>query len=312
MGGGLCARPLYRYTIYFKMFRNISKIILTEIFFLIKEIIEPLFKKPSDNTRFQEFKFRANGFKENIKIGLSYIYYTFIFEKRLRNITIVPSDFIKNKFLEFHYTVYPVLIYLIDNHSRIKSMFEKLKEFLTLSGGDVKFESDLNEIVGVWFLETQLKYKVLEIEIISQPVFSPHCKNKKSCDILANDGFQNLYFESKMSMSQDLRPRSKLGEFESYTPISNIEIREWIRDMLYEANQKGANYLLIRVPFWTPMRIRSDEEKIKLWISRTFDKNEQISENVFRIKLDRLILNVTKGFYIIFPHNFIKVEVCQN
>lgn len=293
------------------MIKIIFKILFIDIFSLTKYSFEPLFKTSNDH-RLLECISRLSGSKESVKAAFRYIYYKLIFERKLSRISITPSDYIKNKFWEFNHSLYPVLIHLIENHNRIKGLDDKLREFFTLSGNDLEFESHFNEIVGVHFLETQLNYKVLSVEIKSQPIISPYSKNNKSCDILASDGNQNIYFESKKSLSQDLRPRTISGDFEHFTPISHNEIHQWIRNKLYEANQKGADYLLIRVPFWSPIELIDDQEKIELWMSRTFKGNEKISGKYFRIKLDGFSLTVTKGFYIIFPNNFIKVEVLNN
>ena len=289
--------------------KNISK----EFWELTKHIFDPITDKDFYKNRIIGIISRLFNLFENLVIAFKYISYVARFSSKLKSISATPNDFIQKKLLEeYDYQIYPVFIYLLNNHSRIKGLRAKLLEFFTIVNADVEFKSQFNEIVGIHFIEKQLQLKVLEVEIKSQPIISPYCKNNKSCDILANDGNQNIYFESKKSLSQDLRPREKMGSDEGFTPISNSELYQWIRDKLFDANLKGADYLLIRIPFWTPVDIDSEKEKYNHWISRTFKENEKISENVFRIKLDRLILNITKGFYIIFPNNYIKVEVISN
>ena len=139
-----------------------------------------------------------------------------------------------------------MLNYLLKiNRNRIKGLENKLITFFNLPGNDEEFESLFNEIFGVYFIDTILKYKVLEIELNDKFILSPNRRNNQSCDILATDGKRNIYFESKKRLKKDTESK---------------KITDWIRDQLDAANKKGAENRLIRIPFRTPSELKKKKK----------------------------------------------------
>ena len=182
------------------------------------------------------------------------------------------------------------------------------KELFTSIGNasGQQFDNLMTEAFATHFLSAELKLKVTEIEG-TQKILSPHRVKEKSCDIKCEDhnGIE-LYFEVKDSSRDAIR--AEMAGKRGYTPSSGSEIRNWISNKVFEAIQKGANYLIVRIPV-----LHADGEGPSLSDIdfEIFLMNEPQAEIPVRISID--IPSFFQGIYVIkrSGHNFYKPRKCQ-
>lgn len=167
------------------------------------------------------------------------------------------------------------------------------------------YNNILTEIHAIHFLHDTLKYKIIEVESSSnKKVTSPHGQGNKICDIKAFDGMNEIYFEVKDASSELTTASINKNCVTRFTPMLDNNIRQWVRSKMEEALDKGANYLICRVPAW------GSNNNLSKWAERVFKKliSYKINENEFKLKTFNS-KTYFKGIYIIKTEGWIKLAV---
>lgn len=126
---------------------------------------------------------------------------------------------------------------------------------------------------------------------------SPSVSGNKSCDILARNRTNDLYFEvkdfSKEILTQEKNEKFSLIEF---TPAIPTEKSKWIEKMVRKAVGKGAYFLICRIPVWSSVRIPGFGSK---WLKRIFNNSKKVGKKEYLVKTKLVIPDFFKGVYLI-------------
>ncbi len=174
------------------------------------------------------------------------------------------------------------------------------------NNGKGKYYNALTEFFGIYFVHNVLKLTISEVQSNRNRILSPHRRRKDtSCDIKATDSLRDYYFEIKDSTSQITSSEIKNG-IEYFTPVFEDDAFRWILDQCKKADQKGANYLLCRVPVWN---YRADDKDFFFkWLSNEFQITDRPSDNEVVITLPFQTSKSFEGIYIIKPYGHMKLQ----
>lgn len=199
--------------------------------------------------------------------------------------------------------------YSINNLLNVKGIPELLYDIAQIEASDINGErsyyNTLTEFHGIFFVHHGLKLEIIEVESNKNRILSPYRKNNsKSCDIKATDSFRDYYFEIKDASSQITTQEIKNG-IKYFKPMFEDDVYKWVLEKCKEAEQKGANYLLCRVPVWNYRA--DDKDFFYKWISKKFRITGRLSDNEVRITLPFQISKSFEGIYIIKPYGYMKL-----
>ncbi|HBJ82872.1 MAG TPA: hypothetical protein DDZ88_03150 [Verrucomicrobiales bacterium] len=170
---------------------------------------------------------------------------------------------------------------------------------------DRSFENSLTEAFAVWFLETRQGAKIKAVEARSLPVRSPHARNpNKSCDLMAEMNSHDIYFEVK-DCSLDFGPSRTTGR-RGYTPASDKDTRKWLEKQIKECFNKGANYLIARLPVWESSSCSGLDA-----IRQVLCEHEVVSQDCASVEMPFQIPAWFKGVFLIKRYGHVFVSVTQ-
>lgn len=177
------------------------------------------------------------------------------------------------------------------------------------------YHNALTEFHSIYFVQKILKYSILEVESQSNKIYSPfRSKEKLSCDILATDGKDKFYFEIK-DLSKETITQYKSDGHIFFYPQDEEDIEKWLHQKCKEAMDKGANFLISRVPVW---RAYDEDESTyfkSTWIKKVFKNyftyEGKISDKVFLAKPLFRLNNSFKAVYLIKRNGYLKIELVK-
>jgi len=193
--------------------------------------------------------------------------------------------------------------YAIRNLSAISGINDLLQEIANVNvqgfEGERIYQNRLTELFGIKFVHKILRMKIIEAESKSIKILSPNRKRKDaSCDIRAKNGNRDYYFETKDESSKSTTSAIKNG-VTHFEPKDDDEIVEWVKNMCRKASNKGANYLICRVPVW----LNSLRESFPSdWVKRVFKTELKGKDVAFNIEN---IDSFFEGVYIVKPGRYI-------
>ena len=202
--------------------------------------------------------------------------------------------------------------YVIKDLLNTKGVEELLKDIaeINISGKEGKriYYNSIMQLHAIYFAHSTLKLQILEVESKTNKVLSPYRKkSNKSCDIRAKDSAREYYFESK-DASAEIMTSYKLKKGYYFCPMSEEDIQNWIIRKTKEADEKGANYLICRVPVWVPNVGKTEDEFYDTWIRKIFEIKEQVSRNAFIIALPCQLSPSFEGIYIIKSFGHLRLQ----
>ena len=227
-----------------------------------------------------------------------------------RSINVV--GLLKNHIEESNEKALRYIKYAIKNLLGVKGVEQLLEHVAQVvkpgNEGERIYYNSLMELHAIYFVHNSLKLAVLEVESRTNKVLSPNRKGDKSCDIKATNSVRDYYFESKDASSEIMTSYEDRGHT-FYTPMDDDEIREWVIRKSKEANEKGANYLVCRVPVWVPDAGLAKRDFYNEWITRVFEIKQKISRNSFVITLPIRLSSNFEGIYIIKEFGYLKLRL---
>lgn len=167
------------------------------------------------------------------------------------------------------------------------------------------FENLLTEAFAAWFLETHQEARIAAIESKSHVLRSPHARNPgKSCDLMAEMRGKIAYFEVK-DCSIDFLPSRTTGS-RGYTPASDKAKRRWLEKQVRECLNKGANYLLARLPVWESSSCAGLDA-----IRQVLCEHRMIQTNHARINVPFSVPDWFRGIFLIKRNGHVFVSVTE-
>ncbi len=218
--------------------------------------------------------------------------------QNIKIINWMKKDIDENNHLALFYVEYA-----IKNLMNIKGVKDLLKDISEIEETEIKgeriYHNSIMELHAIYFVDKTLKLRILEVESKNNTILSPNRKGDKSCDIKALNCNKNCYFESK-DASSEITTSYVRGEMVHFTPMFEEQIKKWIQYKTEKADDKGANYLICRVPVW-----RSEEEFYNQWADRIINIKKKISRNNFIVEIPFKVSPTFKGIYIIKPDRYL-------
>lgn len=133
----------------------------------------------------------------------------------------------------------------------------------------------------------------------------------KSCDIKAEDNGLEIYYESKDASYQILSRYTYRNNLYS-DQMSPSQIESWVWKKIKEADKKGADYLICKVPVWIGITEKHEPATYDKWAKAIFKNIDQIGPAHFRIAISNVRpLKNLKGFYILKLTDAIKIELLK-
>ena len=227
-----------------------------------------------------------------------------------KNVNII--GLLKNDIEENNEKALRYVKYVIKNLLGVEGVEQLLEDIAQVdkSGYEGKriYYNSLTELHATYFVHKSLKLKIVEVESKTNTVLSPNRKGDKSCDIKATNSVRDYYFESKDASSEIMTSYEDRGHT-LFTPTDDDEIREWVIRKSKEADEKGANYLVCRVPVWVNDAGRAKRDFYNEWITRVFEIKKKISRNSFVITLPIRLSSNFEGIYIIKEFGYLKLQL---
>lgn len=227
-----------------------------------------------------------------------------------KNVNIV--GLLKNDIEESNEKALRYIKYAIKNLLRVNGVQQLLEDIAQVvkpgNEGERIYYNSLTELHAIYFVHNSLKLKILEVESKTNTVLSPNRKGNKSCDIKATDSARDYYFESKDASSEIMTSYEDKGHT-FYTPMDDDEIRKWVIRKGKEADEKGANYLVCRVPVWVTDAGQAKRDFYNEWVMRVFEIKKKISGNSFVITLPIRLSPNFEGIYIIKEFGYLKLQL---
>jgi hypothetical protein len=213
---------------------------------------------------------------------------------------------VREAFLDRHFAAELIAFAISLAKAGVPGALEQVKNVVAseTSNADLQrqYENKLTEVFAAWFLSTKRGYHVKAIETKACPIRSPHALNvNKSCDLLVEHGSNEVFCEVK-DFSSELLRRYNSGK-RGYDPASDKQKRSWIEEKIQESIQKGAQYLLARLPVWESAETTGVEAIQAILGSHTVQSPSEIT-----IEVTFAIPDWFKGVYLIKPAAYVHVS----
>lgn len=173
-----------------------------------------------------------------------------------------------------------------------------------------KYYNQLTEFHAVWFASHILKLNMIAMEHKRSPILSPNRKRNCSCDILAKRSKTNIYFEVKSLSSETLTQYiddSISPDHVFFKPsLPSKRQQNWLNKMLNKSFEKGANYLICRIPVWSSYGMQGFGA---WWVRNISGKVQKVSTREYIVSPTCSVPRFFKGIYLIHNrrHLFVKL-----
>lgn len=189
------------------------------------------------------------------------------------------------------------LAFAITNYSAIPLVGDNIKAFAELGVSDFdkerQYNNRLTEFLGLWFVADVLKEKVVALEGISP--HRPH-GSKKTCDVQSIAGGEEKFYEVK-DFSSEILTQVDVGEgITVFNPGLPNKIKPWIEKYVQNCVEKGANYLICRVPAW---HVRMRPKLTAKWVQRIYPAFNAISGHGFEVVHGLSLPETFRGVYVV-------------
>jgi len=176
-----------------------------------------------------------------------------------------------------------------------------------------RYYNQLTEFHAVWFASYTLKLNVVAMEHKSSPIRSPNCQNDCSCDILAKAKRSDVYFEVKDLSSETLTQHeddSISQDVVFFDPsLPSRRQHKWVNKMLRKSFIKGANYLICRIPVWSPFGDRGFGTR---WLHEIFGNVQQLSYREYILSTKSKVPDFFKGVYLIHNRRYLFLKLARH
>jgi len=207
--------------------------------------------------------------------------------------------------------------YAIQNLPHMQNLKECFLELadITKDGNDSRsrYYNQLTEFHAVWFVSCILKLNVVAMEHRICPIRSPNCQNDCSCDILAKTKRRHFYFEVKDLSSETLseyEDNSISQDCVFFDPsLPSPRQHQWINRMLWKSVRKGANYLICRIPVWSPCGVRGFGTR---WLHEIFGNVQRLGCREYALPAKSKVPAFFKGVYLIHNRRYLFLKSARN
>ncbi len=201
--------------------------------------------------------------------------------------------------------------YAIKNFSKTKGMDELLAQLAGIeisgTGSERIFKNLLTEIHAACFLSKTLGEIVLEVDSKSNDVISSYrSSQEQQCDIKSSTAKGDIYYYEVKDASSELESRYQRKGITHFNPMNDEKIEKWMKEKTKEAEKKGADFLICRVPVWLDLG-EEDEEWIDRIMGKKFKIQKRVSNQEIIVQPNFSVLSYLKGIYIIKEFRYIKV-----
>ncbi len=216
------------------------------------------------------------------------------------------------------------LAYTIRNLPHLQNLRENLDELGRIVKGSNESESSyynhLTEFHAVWLASYVLGWNVLALERRGVPIRSPNRTGNRSCDILAKSRGADLYLEVKdlsretLTQRKDDHDSQEVVWFEPLLPSTcrpcscRTITQEWVNRMLGESFEKGADYLICRIPVWSSLGAPGFGVR---WMHAIFGDVKKLDARGYTVRVPFNVPSFFRGVYLIHNQRYLFLNICR-
>ena len=190
-----------------------------------------------------------------------------------------------------------LLAYAIENYASLPGVRQNIKAVASLAvndfDGEREYNNRLTEFFALWFVSEVLKEPITALEATSPN--RPSGSNK-TCDLQSKSLSGANFYEVKDFSSEFLTQVPVYEGVTSFTPGLPWKIKPWIEGYVQNCVEKGANYLICRVPVW---HVRKRPKLSEEWVKRIYSSYTNIPGNRFKVGHGLTLPSFFRGVYVI-------------
>lgn len=206
------------------------------------------------------------------------------------------------------------LAYSIQKLPHVRNLKECFVDLANIKIGNNKSQSkyynQFTKFHAVWFASYILKLNIIAMEHKRSPILFPNRKSDYSCGILAKRSKTKIYFEVKSLPSETLTQYiddSISPDDAFFKPsLPSMRRQSWINKMLNKSFEKGANYLICRIPVWSSYGMQGFGA---WWVRNISGDVQKVSAREYIVSPNYSIPRFFNGIYLIHDrrHLFVKL-----
>jgi hypothetical protein len=173
--------------------------------------------------------------------------------------------------------------------------------------GERRYHNLLVELHSSCFVHKNLGMKIVDVEYSGHSVLSPNRVGNKSCDIKAERRGEPVYFECKDS-SYEIVSQQPFYDAHVTTPKTAEGCAAWLMDRLRDSDDKGADYLIAKIPMWSRYRGRRRDVE---WIAKVLPSSRQVNRKLYELPIEGAQFRNVKGVFILQLKSAIEIRLAN-
>jgi len=161
--------------------------------------------------------------------------------------------------------------------------------------GEQKYHNLLVELHACCFVHKWLGMTNIDVEYPGHAVLSPNRVGSKSCDISGGSDGRTTFFECKDS-SWEIMCKQRCHGMHVSRPKTAEGCRLWLLERMKMAADKGADYLIVKMPMWSE---HSGRGRYIDWMRRSFPEARHTGGNRFMLPDIAGNYGCVKGAYVL-------------
>ncbi len=191
-----------------------------------------------------------------------------------------------------NYKALQYVIYAIDNFRGNAKLKKKIQNLASRRGNnenenDIKrnYHNQLAEFHALYILTEKMGYNFIDFDVRSDKIYA---NTNKDCDLLVEKSEYKIFVEVK-----DVSSEIMSAYRNEYTPKIPEVLGKWIKRQIKKADNKGADFLVVRVPVWLsehPSNLTKLIDKFLEKISKDiYQKNGKYYWNIKDAEIRKLV-----------------------
>jgi hypothetical protein len=214
-----------------------------------------------------------------------------------KGITPNPAGALYEDLIEDNEAGLEYLAYAITNYRLLRGVEANISALASIPVTDFdkerEYDNRLTEFMGLWFVSDILKQRIVALE-----AQSPHraAGSNKTCDLQSDAEVGAIFYEVKDFSSEILTQQQVDEGITTFNPGLPHKIKPWIEGYVQNCVQKGANYLVCRVPAW---HVRKRPKLTADWVKRIYPNFSPIGAHSFSVAHGLTLPASFRGVYVI-------------
>jgi hypothetical protein len=165
----------------------------------------------------------------------------------------------------------------------------------TTHEGERCYHNNMVELHGCYFVHRCLHMEIMDVEYDQHFIRSPNRLGNRSCDIKGKINGNDYYFDCKDS-STEIVHQEPFYDIHVTSPRNSHQNRMWLEGQMQEADNKGSDYLLAKIPLWSQYKGRKRNRE---WMSKVFSNAIYCGGGKYRLLGNATNYRVLKSVFIL-------------